>query len=493
MGGRLAFRVEIPDTPSLSDYASVAHLVAPVRALQEEAAAVVPKLEGRTIWMVNSTAQGGGVAEMLPTMVSLLRDLGIPTEWAVIESDKAEFFALTKQIHNLIHGEGTPELGPEQRELFDHVNAENASFLRSQLKPGDILIVHDPQPMPLASVLKDELDLRTIWRCHIGLDQASPAGNAAWKFLMPYAAAYECAIFSAPEYIPGMLSDRAHVIFPGINPITEKNRELGLHKTVGVLANSGLAVAPGPLVTPPYAQRAQRLGGDGAFHPANVNGDFGLFTRPIVTQVSRWDRLKGFEPLLRAFAAFKTRILDGGGSSDPLHGARQQLVRMVLAGPDPSSIQDDPEGQDVLTELKNVYCALEPSIQECIAFVALPMESAQENALMVNALQRASTIVVQNSLREGFGLTVTEAMWKRIPILTNDQACGPRHQVRDTIDGRLVHDPTDTESLAATLDAMLADADERNRWGRNAQRHVHERFLIFSQLREWMRIFAQMF
>jgi trehalose synthase len=489
----LAFRVEIPDTPTLSDYASVAHLVAPVGELEQEARAVAPKLEGRTIWMVNSTPQGGGVAEMLPTMVSLLRDLGIQTEWAVIESDEAEFFALTKQIHNLIHGEGTPELGPRQRELFEHVNAENAAFFRSHLAPGDILIVHDPQPMPLAGMLKDELDLHTIWRCHIGLDRTTPASNAAWRFLMPYASDYECAVFSAPEYIPGMLTDRAHVIFPGINPITEKNRELGLHKTVGILANSGLSVAPGPLVTPPYAHCAQRLLGDGEFHPANVNGDFGLFTRPIVTQVSRWDRLKGFEPLLRAFASFKTGIFEGNGSSDPMQASRQDLVRMVLAGPDPSSIQDDPEGQEVLAELKRAYCGLEPRIQECIAFIALPMESAQENAFMVNALQRASTIVVQNSLREGFGLTVTEAMWKRVPILTNDQACGPRHQVRDTIDGRLVGDPTDSESLAGVLDAMLADADARIRWGRNAQRHVHERFLIFSQLREWMRIFAQRF
>lgn len=489
----MAFLVPVANSPCLADYSTVAHLVAPVQELHREAEAVLPKLRGRTIWMVNSTPQGGGVAEMLPTMVSLLRDLGVQTEWVVLESDNPAFFALTKQIHNLIHGEGNPDLGPTQRELFERVNGENAAFLRSRLAPGDILIVHDPQPMPLASLLRQEFDLHTIWRCHIGLDQSTPASSAAWQFLMPYVDSYGCAVFSAPEYIPGMFSDRSHVIFPGINPITSKNRELDLHRTVGILANSGLAAAPGPLLTPMYEHLAERLDGDGQFHPANSDGDFGLLTRPIVTQVSRWDRLKGFEPLLHAFADFKR----GAGSAtfatdDPVHRARQDLVRLVLAGPDPASVQDDPEGREVLEELIAAYRALDRQVQESIAIIALPMASPSENALMVNALQRASSIVVQNSLREGFGLTVTEAMWKRVPILTNSQACGPRHQVRDAIDGRLIRDPTDTNELAHALDDMLAAADTRVEWGRNAQRHVHERFLIFTQLREWMRLFSHM-
>jgi trehalose synthase len=119
------------------------------------------------------------------------------------------------------------------------------------------------------------------------------------------------------------------------------------------------------------------------------------------------------------------------------------------------------------------------------------MESVHENALMVNALQRASSIVVQNSLREGFGLTIAEAMWKRVPVLSNDRACGPRQQVRDTVDGRMIDDPEDPETLIAALDEMLTSVQKRAVWAGNAQRHVHDRFLVFAQLCEWMRLFAR--
>lgn len=486
----MAFQVEVQSPNRLADFAQVAHLVAAVQALRMEAQPLLPALGPRTVWMVNSTPTGGGVAEMLPTMVILLRDLGLQVEWVVIDTDEPRFFELTKRVHNLLHGEGDPSLGPADRELFEAVNRRNAAFLGSRVRNGDILIVHDPQPLPLAGLLQETLDLTTIWRCHIGLDDETPATRAAWEFLEPYAMAYDHAVFSAPEYIPPYLSSRATVICPAIDPLSPKNRELGLHHTVGVLSNSGLAVAPGPLVTPPYARLAERLGPDGKFHPANLSGDFGLLTRPIVTQISRWDGLKGFEPLLKAFARYKGRLLRGGWSGHPVHRIRQEIVRLVLAGPDPESIQDDPEGQDVLNALVEHYRRLDPLVQESIAILTLPMLSPEENALMVNGLQRASSIVVQNSLREGFGLTIAEAMWKRVPILSNRQACGPRQQVRDWVDGRLIADPTDADTLVDTLDAMLADVSNREVWARNAQRRVHERFLVFAQLCEWMRLFA---
>ncbi len=488
----MAFQVEVRSPNRLADFAEFAHLVAAVQALQTEAQPLLPKLTDRTIWMVNSTPTGGGVAEMLPTMVSLLRDLGLRVEWVVIDTEERGFFEVTKRIHNLLHGEGDPSLGPADRALFESVNRQNAAFLRARVRNGDILIVHDPQPLPLAGMLQEELDLTTIWRCHIGLDDETPATRAAWEFLEPYAMAYEHAVFSAPEYIPHYLAGHATIIYPAIDPLSPKNRELGLHHTVGVLANSGLAVAPGPLVTPPYERLAERLGSDGRFHPANLSGDFGLLTRPIVTQISRWDGLKGFAPLLDAFARYKRRLLQGGWSDHPRHRIRQEIVRLVLAGPDPESIQDDPEGLGVLNALVERYRSLDPLIQESIAILTLPMQSPEENAYMVNALQRASSIVVQNSLREGFGLTIAEAMWKRVPILSNRQACGPRQQVRDGLDGRLMADPTDAEALADTLDAMLADVAGRQVWARNAQRRVYNRFLVFAQLGEWLRLFAQM-
>ena len=488
----MAYRVEVEIPNRLSDYAQYAHLVGGVEALRAAAEPLIPRLRGRTVWMVNSTSRGGGVAEMLPTMVGLIRDLGFAVEWMVIESPEPRFFALTKRIHNLIHGRGEPELGPADRELYERINRDNATALRARVRPGDILVVHDPQPMPLAAFLKEDCALTAVWRCHIGLDEELPATRAAWAFLQPYAAAYDHAVFSAPGYVPAFLADRAAIIYPAIDPLSAKNSELEVHHTVAVLSNAGMIVPPGPLWTPPYEQPALRLMPDGHFHPATASGDFGLLTRPVVTQISRWDRLKGFEPLLEAFALYRRRLLNGGWSADPVHRVRQELARCVLAGPNPESVADDPEAVEVLEALKARYRALDPLVQEAVAILSLPMASAAENALMVNALQRASSIVVQNSLREGFGLTVAEAMWKRTPILSNRRACGPRQQVRDGEDGRLIDDPEDVEALADTMDAMLHAAAARRGWARNAQRHVHANFLVFAQLASWLRLFGRL-
>jgi trehalose synthase len=482
--------VEIDEPRTLEDYSAVAHLAPAVHDLQEEAKRVVPRLRGRTLWMINSTSRGGGVAEMLPTMVALLRDLGIATEWVVIESDEPEFFAFTKRLHNLIHGEGDPALIGHGRAIYEAVNQKNANELKPRIKPGDIVAVHDPQPMPLAAMLKEQIDIRTIWRCHIGVDQKNAATRGAWSFLRPYGDSYDHAIFSAGEYIPRFLAGRATVIHPAINPLSEKNQDFHLHKLVGILSNSALVASPGPLVRPPLPDVVERLQGDGYFRPANMWEDIGLLTRPIITQVSRWDRLKGFKPLLDAFIQMKLKIFERNGMDDWVTRRRMDLVRLVLAGPDPASIQDDPEGREVLEELQSAYLQIDPTIQDDIALVTLPMRSARYNALIVNALQRASTVVVQNSLREGFGLTVTEAMWKHLPILTNSYACGPRQQVRDGLDGRLIDDPTDMEALVEAMQSMLSDSAARESWGRSAQRHVHQNFLVFSQLGAWIRLLS---
>jgi trehalose synthase len=485
----MAFRVDVTEKRALADYEAVAHLASAVRELREVAAEVVPSLDGRSVWMVNSTSQGGGVAEMLPTIVALLRELGIPTEWAVIESENADFFRLTKTLHNLIHGEGNPSLPGSSRELYEGENRRNADLLSSRMRPGDILIVHDPQPMPLAGIVKENLDIIAVWRCHIGLDEENEATRAAWDFLEPYGGAYDRAVFSTPEYVTDFLADRATVIYPAINPLVEKNEELHLHRLVGILSNSALIASPGPMVPPPFSDIVLRLQADGSFRPANMWEDVGLLSRPIVTEVSRWDRLKGFKPLLDAFADMKRRVYTATDDNSGWEQRRRlDLVRLVLAGPDPASIQDDPQGIEVLEELRATYLELDPTIQDDVALVTLPMSSLRQNALIVNALQRSSTVVVQNSLREGFGLTITEAMWKRIPVLTNSQACGPRHQVRDGLDGRVITDPQDAGELADALQGMLTDHGGRRAWGRNAQRRAHDKFLVFSQLQSWLRL-----
>jgi trehalose synthase len=478
-------RVDVPPAHTLDDYAALVHLAGAVGELRTEATRLVPRLAGRTIWLVNSTATGGGVAEMLPPIVRLLRDLGFRTEWVVIDSGDGEFFALTKRLHNLMHGFGDPQLGAAERQVFERIGRENAARLQPQLSPGDVLVVHDPQPLPLAGYLRERTSLVTVWRCHIGLDQSNAATRAAWEFLAPYLAHYDHAVFSAPEYIPERLAGRASVIAPGIDPLASKNRELTLRDAVEVLCRSALLSCPGPTVGGPYRALARRVLPSGGLAPVNAGENIGLLTRPIVTQISRWDRLKGFLPLMRAFAGLKHSAYTAGGSIEPLQRRRLELARLVLAGPDPAGVADDPEAADVLDELRRGYAALHPDIQADIALIVLPMEAVEENALMVNALQCASTLVVQNSLREGFGLTIAEAMWKRIPILSNSRACGPRQQVRDGVDGRLISDPEDELELGRALDEMLAAPDSLERMGRAAQRRVYERFLVLDQLRSW--------
>lgn len=481
--------IQLRKTISLEDYASFAHLARAVQELRAEAKMLVPRLQGRSVLMVNSTAHGGGVAEMLPMQILLLRELGVNANWTVIESDQPDYFKLTKRLHNLIHGEGEAHLGEADRKLFDTVSRHNADQLRRHLKPDDILIIHDPQPLGAGALLKREMKLRAIWRCHIGLDEHTAATRAAWGFLKPYAETFDHAVFSAPEYIPDFLAGRATIIPPALDPLSHKNRELHPHKLIGILCNSGLAEPDAPVLTAPFPNKAQRLQADGTFGPANQPDDIGLLYRPIVTQVSRWDRLKGFRPLMEGFARFKGCHPSSGNAAGSRGDRRREIVRLILAGPDPQSVQDDPEGREVLEELKASYCQLPADCQRDIVLLTLPMDSRKNNALMVNALQRCSTVVVQNSLREGFGLTATEAMWKAVPVL-GTSACGLRQQIRDGVDGRLVNDARDADEIATVLDQMLQDPQSLDHWGRNAQLRVHNEFLIFTQLSRWLRLLA---
>jgi len=481
--------IELRKTVSLDDYASYAHFTRAVQELRAEAATLVPQLQGRSVFMVNSAAHGGGVAEMLPMLVLLLRELGVDTHWAVIGSDKPEFFKLTKRLHNLIHGEGDPRLSPVDKALYDEVSRNNADQLRAHLKPDDVLIIHDPQPLGAGALLKKELKLRAIWRCHIGLDEHTAATRAAWGFLKPYAEVFDRAVFSAPEYFPDYLAGRASVIHPALDPLSHKNRELHPHKLAGILCNSGLAEPDAPVLTSPFPATAQRLQPDGSFGPATRPDKIWLLYRTIVTQVSRWDRLKGFRPLMEGFLRMKQCAPASHNHEHARHNRRREIVRLVLAGPDPASIQDDPEAVEVLEELCGFYRRLPPDCQRDIVLLTLPMASRKHNALMVNALQRCSRMVVQNSLREGFGLTATEAMFKAVPVL-GTQACGLRQQIRDGVDGRLVSNAEDPDEIGALLDDMLRNPQTLERQGRNAELRVHNEFLIFTQLSRWLRLLA---
>ena len=471
---------------SLTDYEGIADLGATVRSLRQEAESRLAGLDGRRMVMVNSTAQGGGVAEMLPPLLTILRELGVDTQWLVIETQDHAFFRLTKNLHNLIHGAGDPNLGAPDHAVYDQVSAENSAAIEDFLNPGDVLVVHDPQPLGAGALLREKLDIAAIWRCHIGLDRETAETRAAWDFLDPYLKPYDHAVFTAPEYIPSGLAGRATVIHPAIDPLSHKNRNLQVHDLVGILANSALIKPWGPVITPAYPEPARRLQADGDWAPATEPEDFGLLFRPIVTQVSRWDRLKGFLPLMEGFVLLK-RGIGARTDLDEHHLRALQLVRLVLAGPDPASVDDDPEGKEVLSELCGAYTSLAPHLQADIALLSLPMSSKENNALIVNALQCCSDIVVQNSIQEGFGLTVTEPMWKRAALM-GSCAVGIRQQIRPDLDGLLIKHPEDPGEIAEGLDALLRDETKRAALGRSARRRVHDNFLVFTQVKSWLEL-----
>ena len=307
------------------------------------------------------------------------------------------------------------------------------------------------------------------------------------EFLEPYLDAYDGAVFSAPEYIPRRLARRATVVFPGIDPLAPKNRDLSLRRTIEIMCSGGLIPCPGPTVPGPFAAWCSGSIRTGPSRPANVAESIGLLTRPDRdpgVALGPAQGLRSADGRIRGAEARRPTT----GRAIRQHRRRLDLVRLVLAGPEPAAIQDDPEAREVLEELRAAYRALHPAIQDDVALLLLPMGSLEENALLVNALQRASTIVVQNSLREGFGLTIAEAMWKRVPVLTNSRACGPRQQVRDGLDGRLIADPENPDEMRRALDEMLADPDRLERWGQSAQRRVHDQFLVLGQLRAWGKL-----
>ena len=478
--------VEVPEGYRLQDYAEFAYLAPKVAELEAIGRETVPRLSGRTIRIVSSTRQGGGVSEGLPRIVSLFRQLGVDVEWIVIHGPDPDFFVLTKRIHNQLHGVENSGLGPEARALYDKASEAIGAAIAGRFAPGDIMVVHDPQPLGAGARVKARVGVAAVWRCHIGIEEVTPAGDEAWAFLKADALAYDRCVFTLPGYAPPFLADRAVVMSPGIDPLSHKNRDLSVHKIAGILVNGALAATDHPSIAPPFAAPALRLQQGGGFAPAVLPEDIGLLFRPIVTQVSRWDRLKGFGPLIEAFVRLKQQ-------PDPVRGRRGRRridqARLVLAGPDPAGVQDDPEAKATLGDLCGRWQALPPELRRDVAILALPMDSVKDNALMVNALQRCSTLVVQNSLREGFGLTVAEAMWKARPVMGTG-ACGIRAQVSDGKDGRLVADPLDVDAVAHTLGEMLADDKQREVWARNARDRVGRDGLVFREAGEWLKLLA---
>lgn len=447
------------DVPALS-LTRLAPVIGPDRhaALVDAARRTRRRLGDRVVWNVNSTASGGGVAEMLQVIVGYTRGEGLDVRWLVIEGDP-EFFAITKRIHNRIHGsagDGGP-LGGREASHYAAVLAANAGPLLERVRPGDVVILHDPQTAGLAAAVRSA-GASVVWRCHIGADRDNEHTAAAWRFLEPHVAAAHAFVFSRQAYVPSWLpAERVAVIPPSIDPLSPKNQPLPDEVVHRIVRRVGL-LPPGETAPTPFLRRDGTTGEIRHVALTLSAGPPGP-DAPLVVQVSRWDRLKDMAGVLCGFA---DRVVPNTDA------------HLALVGPSVAGVADDPEGAEVLAECAARWEALPDATRSRIHLVTLPMDDVDENAAMVNAIQRHATVAVQKSLAEGFGLTVAEAMWKGRPVVASAIGGIVDQVVPGT--GVLLDDPTDLDAFGDAVAKLLGDPDALARYGAAAKAQVLENF-----------------
>jgi trehalose synthase len=354
--------------------------------LETAVAQVREVMASRVLWNVSATETGGGVAEMLRTLLGYLIAAGVDARWLVLDGDK-EFFAATKRLHNAVHGLGGPEdLDSATHAAYRRTLEDNVPDLVRRVRAQDLVLLHDPQSAGLLQAAKDAC-VRVAWRSHIGRDVPNGQSVAAWGFLRGYVEQADAFIFSRSQHAPGWVAqEKLWIIPPSIDPLAVKNRHMNPGESGRVLCRAGLLAtnATGP-------------------SPAIAGGSPPRPDAPLIVQVSRWDRLKDMAGVMTAFA----------------RADLPEDVHLMLAGPAVTGVTDDPEGAAVLGECLSRWRSLPGRIRDRVSLVSVPMDDLEQNATIVNALQQHATVVTQKSLAEGFGLTVAEAMWKSKPVVAS--------------------------------------------------------------------------
>jgi trehalose synthase len=371
------------------------------------------KLKGKKIQHINSTAVGGGVAEILSRMVPLLKELGVDTRWDIIKGGE-QFFGVTKKFHNALHGR-PEDITERDFEIYLEASSRNIAEMDTS---ADIVFVHDPQPLAL---IKKKTENKWLWRCHI--DMSNPM-QKLWDFLKDFIILYDSAVFSAPAFSQ-RLPIRQFLISPSIDPLSDKNKDLPKETIEEVLKKYGI-----------------------------------ILDKPIITQISRFDRLKDPVGVIHAYKRVK----------------KYTDCQLILAG---GTAVDDPEGMKVLEEVKN-----EARQDTDIHILLLP-----QNDIEVNALQRASTVIVQKSLKEGFGLTVSEALWKAKPVVASNVGGIPL-QIKHKYSGLLCHS---IEGAAFSIKQLLNSPDYARKLGENGREHIRNNFLLTRHLKEYMLLFLSLY
>jgi len=396
--------------PALKEYATIVG-----QGIIDELYLIAEKLSGKIVQNINSTSVGGGVAEILIRMIPLLKELGVDARWDVIKGDE-KFFTITKKMHNALHGVAL-ELTNDELDYFLEINRMNSKEMNFY---GDIIFVHDPQPIALVNK-KLEIGKKWLWRCHI--DFTEPQEDTI-KFLESYINQYDKAVFSAPAFARKLKIPQV-LISPSIDPLSDKNKEL-----------------PDDIIL-------------------NVLNSFGIDKeRPIVTQISRFDYLKDPIGVIKTYKKVKQYI----------------DCQLVLAG---GGATDDPEGMKVLQEVRDAS-----SDDPDIHILFLPPASDIE----INALQRASTVILQKSLKEGFGLTVAEALWKAKPVIASAVGGIPL-QITHKYSGILTYS---IDGTAYYLKQLLNEPEYARKLGENGRNNIKNNFLITRHIRDYLLLFLSL-
>ena len=423
--------------------------------------------QDRVIWNVNATAQGGGVAEMLQTLLAYVRAVYVDARWVVLTGNP-EFFTVTKRVHNMLHGEAGDggDLGDAERAVVAAALEADIEEMTTRVSVGDIVLLHDPQTAGMVDRLR-AAGAHVVWRCHVGRDTPNELTDRAWDFLRPMIQHADAFVFSRSAYVPAWCPPEAvRIITPSIDPLSAKNSSLGDAMGEAALIRAGIVeggIDSGDATTPlRFDRRDGRVGEVRRHRGLLVEGGPVPVEARLVVQVSRWDRLKDMAGVQQGFVEAMASLPDD--------------VHLVLAGPEVTGVSDDPEGAAVLAECRNGWRRLGPAERRRVHLVCLPMDDVDENAFLVNALQRRATIVVQKSLVEGFGLTVTEAMWKGSAVVASAVG-GICDQITHMVDGMLLDDPTDVQGLGDALKTLFADPELCAALGAAGRQTVHDRFL----------------
>ncbi|MDX6670813.1 MAG: trehalose synthase [Solirubrobacteraceae bacterium] len=433
-------------------------------------------LDGRVVWNVNSTSRGGGVAEMLVSLLAYAHGAGVKCRWEVI-SGTDPFFALTKRIHNNLHsapGDGG-ELGEAEEAIYAEALAPNIAEFVDMVSPDDVVIVHDPQPAGLIAPLKEK-GATVIWRCHVGIDTPSELSRRAWSFLRPKVEPADAYVFSRKAFVwEGLDDDKIQLIAPVIDAFSAKNQELTPETVGAILEAAGLQEGSGSGASPTFLRE------DGT--PEQVVRKATVWEGrplrpedPVVLQVSRWDRLKDPIGVIQGFVD---------------HVLPNTDAHLVYAGPDVAAVADDPEGKEVLDEAVALYEGLPAAAQERLHLVAVPMDDLEENAAIINALQRRADVVVQKSIAEGFGLTVAEGMWKARPVVAT-RIGGIQDQIEDGVSGVLLDDASDLSAYGAAVTGLLQDPARAHAMGEAAQERVRGEFLAVRSLMQYLDLIEKL-